>query len=119
MARSGLGVNTYNLLALPERIIQQRDVPERPVDDGGGIDLDAFREANPGAVIWSGKKDAPPAIGARVRVTINRFGMGTVESYFVEYSFLGVRVLLDEQPDWHAEQKPGEPWVLVFGLEIK
>ena len=66
---------------------------------------------------WSGKK-LPPAIGDRVTINFNGLGPGTVESYFIEDRWLGVKVKLDKQPEWHRKQNPGRDFALVFGREL-
>ena len=66
---------------------------------------------------WS-NPDFDPNIGDHVLVNFNGLGTGTVASYFVEHGYRGVRVKLDQQPEWH--QKQGQPpYALVFGAEIK
>ena len=60
-----------------------------------------------------------PLIGTRVNVTCNSMGLGTVSSYFFEHGYLGVKVDLDNPPDWHKKQNPGKPYALVFGSEIQ
>jgi len=64
---------------------------------------------------WSATFD--PNIGNRVRITMNNFGTGTVVSYFCEHGYRGVRVKLDQQPEWHKKQGQ-PPYALVFGAEI-
>lgn len=87
------------------------------VRDPDGTINRAYLDALAPLTLWSGK-ERPPAIGARVKINMNRLGTGTVENYFIEHNFLGVRVQLDVQPAWHAKQRPSEPWALVFGNEI-
>jgi hypothetical protein len=65
---------------------------------------------------WSGTFD--PEIGNRVEINFNGFGTGMIVSYFCECGYLGVRVKLDKQPDWHVKQGQ-PPYALVFGAEIK
>lgn len=72
---------------------------------------------------WSGGQrgfDVPPAIGTRVRVTVNSIGPGVVDGYFVEAGYLGVRVKLDPETraEWHKKQNPDIDYALVFGSEI-
>jgi len=73
---------------------------------------------------WSGKEPVP-AIGERVIVTMNRLGPGTVEAYFIEDTFLGVYVKLENPPEWWIKQTKGKTFgrrtgcAMVFGLEIK
>jgi len=68
--------------------------------------------------LWSGKNPVPPAIGERVTINFNGLGPGTVESYFIEDRWLGVKVKLDKQPEWHRKQNPGRDFALVFGREL-
>jgi hypothetical protein len=76
--------------------------------------------------IWSGKSPIPK-IGEQVKINFNQFGTGKVVDYFVEtgekqdgtkVKYQGVRVVLDVQPDWHKKQAPGQPWAMVFGIEL-
>jgi len=67
---------------------------------------------------WSGKLSIP-AIGDKVRITFNGLGTGSVKSYFHEAGFLGIAVLLDEQPDWHEKQCGVNHPALVFGAEVE
>lgn len=68
----------------------------------------------PEGVKWGG--NYKPELGQRVLVTMNKFGEGTIVSFFHEHGYLGVRVKLDHQPDWHRDQGQ-PPYVLVFGPE--
>ena len=70
--------------------------------------------------LWSGAGD-PPAVGARVTLTFNNLGAGTVTGYAVEGGYLGVMVLVDEatRPEWHKKQNPENQPGLVFGTEFK
>jgi hypothetical protein len=73
---------------------------------------------------WSGK-EAPPAIGAEVKVTMNGLGPGVVKGYFAEESWLGVLVELKSPPDWWLKQNAaalakGEKRLAhIFGMEVK
>lgn len=67
---------------------------------------------------WSGTFPIPPK-GTRVNIKMNQFGPGTVYDYFTEYDWQGVRVILDKQPKWHAEQNPGQNWAMVMGIEMQ
>lgn len=76
-----------------------------------------------GVPLWSGAS-APPALGDRVRVAINRMGYGTVTGYFEEEGFLGLMVRLDALPAYLVRQRrmdgkaPSDP-VHVFGAELE
>lgn len=65
---------------------------------------------------WKGTSELPD-LGTKVKINFNQFGTGTVHSYFVEHNFIGVRVKLDKQPEWHKNQGQ-PPYALVFGPEI-
>jgi hypothetical protein len=69
---------------------------------------------------WSGVRPVP-AIGTRVRVTMNDLGPGVITGYFVEYGWLGVYVRLDPdtRPAWHKKQNPTKTDAMVFGIEIQ
>lgn len=83
---------------------------------------------------WSGKSDngtlpVPPAIGDRVVVNFNGFGVGTVTGYFVEHGWLGCHVRCDHPPLWWKEQNSADRerqrmpieyrGPMVFGNELK
>lgn len=75
--------------------------------------------ANSGAgLLWSGK-DAPPAIGDEIVITINRLGSAIVTGYFSEGEWLGVLCSLIDPPDWHVRQNNGDPTGHVFGAEFQ
>lgn len=73
--------------------------------------------AAPGKVLWGGKHE-PPAIGSKVRVTMNGLGRGTVRGYFVECDWLGLLVELHNPPQWWAKQNPQRPLAHIFGIEF-
>jgi hypothetical protein len=69
--------------------------------------------------IWSVRSlPTPPAIGTKVKVTMNGLGTGTVTGYFVEHGWLGVHVKADNRPEWHKNAHPDVDEYLVFGVEI-
>jgi hypothetical protein len=70
--------------------------------------------------LWSGVGE-PPAVGARVTLTINNLGPATVTGYAVEGGYLGVMVKIDEatRPAWHKKQNPENQPSLAFGAELK
>lgn len=64
--------------------------------------------AAPGKALWSRADGAPPpAIGDRIRVTMNSCGPAIVTGYFVQDGWLGVRCTLLDPPDWHKRQNNG------------
>jgi hypothetical protein len=71
---------------------------------------------------WSGE-DEPPAIGTKIRITMNGIGPAIVRGYFVEYGWLGLLTEVLSPPDWWIKQnrEPGKPDPLghVFGVEFK
>jgi hypothetical protein len=67
---------------------------------------------------WSGKGDIPKQ-GARVKVTMNGLGAGTVVSHFFECGFIGVKVDLDSPPEWFTKQNDGNVPAMVFGAEVE
>jgi len=74
---------------------------------------------------WSGERKGfpvPPAIGTRIRVTMNALGTGTVTQYFAQDGWVGLVVAPDpgQRPDWHLRQLKGKTFIgyHVFGAEI-
>jgi hypothetical protein len=59
--------------------------------------------ANPDVIKWSGKKP-PPAIGTKVKVTMNSLGPAIVRGYFIEHNWLGINVQFLKPPKWWKEQ---------------
>jgi hypothetical protein len=68
-------------------------------------------------VKWSNTQ-YPPSVGDRVNVVMNGFGFGTVIDYFALEGWLGIKVSVDKQPDWHKKQGGTNP-ISVFGAEVK
>jgi hypothetical protein len=70
---------------------------------------------------WSGK-NPPPAIGERIKVSMNRLGWGRVAKYFVEHGWLGVLVKFEDPPKWYVTQNKerGGRDALghIYGMEI-
>lgn len=67
---------------------------------------------------WSGK-EAPPAIGDRVYVTVNNCGPAKVLGYFTVDGYLGLLVKLEEPPEWFLKQNGGNIDGHVFGAEYR
>lgn len=74
---------------------------------------------------WAGPHDVP-AVGARVEVTMNSFGPGTVRGYRTEpgndartIHFLFLEVHVDAPPAWFARDHPGEHLIAVTGVEFR
>lgn len=98
---------TYNLLEPPLRLLVNANSLE-----GTPSQLQCY--------LWSNSR--LPKLGEQVKVTCNSMGPGEVVSYFTEQGYLGVRVKLDAEPDWHRKQCAGTPnagHALVFGAEIE
>ena len=85
----------------------------RPQWNGDG---EVLNETDP--YKWSGSND-PPAIGARIKCSMNKLGAGTVIGYFAEYGWLGVLVQLDKNPKWRREQLKGNPPAHLFGIDLE
>lgn len=100
---------SYRLRILPKGVVVKHATSD-PRDTYPG----------PGEVWWSGAGE-PPAIGSRVNVRMNGFGMATVRWYFIEYGWLGVEVECDVRPAWHVKQckDPDRIYPMVFGAELK
>ncbi|MDD5510469.1 MAG: hypothetical protein PHI12_06655 [Dehalococcoidales bacterium] len=115
--------NHYNLA-----FVEETDIKRFPRKAQGMSDAE-YQKMFPNALMvynapsvqaegmWSGKKPLPK-IGDKVTINFNQLGTGIVESYFIEDEWLGVRVRLDNEPEWHKKQNPGRPYALVFGLEL-
>jgi hypothetical protein len=94
----------YNLSELPESVVL----------------LSAENRDDKNVVKWSGLYPIPQ-IGDKVYINFNQLGSGVVESYFVEHSYMGLTVKLDNAPEWHRKQTKGQKWegkAMVFGQEI-
>jgi hypothetical protein len=93
-------------------------LPELPQWERVGVDAAGIPLPSTGKARWMGYDD-PPAIGVTVTAKVNSLGDGVVTGYFVEHDYLGVIVRLGEdRPDWHIEQRKGDPMVHLFGPEI-
>lgn len=66
---------------------------------------------------WTGA-EAPPPIGTKVFVRVNRIGAATVRSYFCEHGWLGLKVKPLDPPDWYVKQNGFGSCCHVFGAEI-
>lgn len=70
---------------------------------------------------WSG--NFVPHMHQRVNVHCNGLGPGRITDFFFEEDhegtlWQGVEVRLEDRPDWHKRQRPNDPIVYVFGLEV-
>ena len=78
------------------------------------------RDIKTAPALWcSSEYDEPPGIGARVRITFNQWGTGTVAGYFTEDGFLGLLVKPARVPEWARQQRWPGPYCTVFGPEIE
>jgi hypothetical protein len=70
-------------------------------------------------VKWSGK-NPPPPLGAVVTLNYNGLGSGIVAGYFVAAGWLGLRVQLDNPPDWFLKNvaNSDDKTAGAFGVEI-
>lgn len=66
---------------------------------------------------WSGKFP-PPDEGTRVQIKFNGLGFGEVVNYFSEDGWLGIRVRLEQEPEWRKKQVDAGKLAMVFGAEI-
>jgi hypothetical protein len=73
---------------------------------------------NKDALKWSNGKP-PPAIGQKVYVRFNAMKTGTVIGYFIEGNYLGLRVKLDNEPEWRKKQYLAGRPALVFGIAVE
>jgi hypothetical protein len=67
--------------------------------------------------VWSGKQ-APPKIGAKVLVRINRIGEAKVRGYFAQDGYLGLLVSPSNPPEWYVKQNGKKADCHVYGAEI-
>lgn len=80
-----------------------------------------FKENDPDkpkGLKWSNIKDVPK-IGDNVRINFNQLGTGIVESYFIEYDWLGICVKLDKIPEWKQKRIHNKDVALVIGAELE
>jgi hypothetical protein len=70
------------------------------------------------ALIWAGKVPPPP-VGEKINVNMNSLGNGDVVGYFSLEGYLGLRVQLDNPPDWYIKQNKGNSVGHIFGPEFK
>ena len=71
-----------------------------------------------GALIWAAKVPPPP-VGEKVRVSMNGLGEAEVVGYFSMGGYLGLRVKLDNPPEWYIKQNKGNVVGSIFGPEFK
>ena len=76
-----------------------------------------FLHYGKGKPVWSNDK-APPAIGDRVRIRVNGIGMATVDSYFEQDGFLGVKTTVDAWPAPFNRNQDADHTCHAFGAEI-
>jgi hypothetical protein len=94
----------------------------RPVWTEGDDDCKVVNKSDP--YKWSGD-NAPPAIGAKVKVYMNSLGNGEVVGYFSEYGWLGVLVVLSKPPSWWRKQtrergeNPATTPAHIYGKELE
>jgi hypothetical protein len=78
------------------------------------------KEADPTAK-WSSDKFPVPAIGSKVKASINGPWQGVVTGYFVEHGFQGIEVDCSngQWPDFYTTKNGGDPKrVLFFGVDL-
>jgi hypothetical protein len=85
------------------------ELPEFTVPQWHGDKM--LNEADP--YKWSGDK-APPEIGTNVKIYLSNLGTGDVLGYFAEYGWLGVRVKLNNPPDWYPVNRNAH----LFGVDL-
>jgi hypothetical protein len=90
------------------------------------LELPAFVQATftkgmpdpaPGQLRWAGA-EAPPAIGEKIKITMNGLGTATVVGYFSQDGFLGLRTQLETPPAWYLKQNGGNVIGCIFGPEF-
>jgi hypothetical protein len=104
---------------------------DSPYQEGGVLDKPTplFMDSDKGLVMWSGEGDVPE-VGDHVTMRIPVRYTGIVQSHFMEYGYVGMRVLPDhEYHEALSEQgygklpKVGEEWtkadlVYNYGVDI-
>ena len=107
--------------------VLKEDSPYQDGDDNTPTPL--FMDSNKGLVMWSGKGDIPE-VGEEVTMRTPVSYSGIVKSHFMEYGYVGMRVL--PYPEYHealSQQgygklpKAGEKWtsedvVYNYGVDI-
>jgi len=98
----------YDSVLKEDSPYQKRSVGDKPTP--------LFLDSNKNLVMWSGKGDIPE-VGDKVDVRVPVRYTGIVQSHFMEYGYVGMRVLPD--PEYHeaiSQQgygklpKVGEDW---------
>ena len=111
----------YDSVLKEDSPYQERGVMDNPTP--------LFMDSNKGLVMWSGEGDIPE-VGDKVDMRVPVRYTGIVQSHFMEYGYVGLRVLPD--PEYHkalSEQgygklpKVGEEWtkedlVYNYGVDI-
>lgn len=69
---------------------------------------------------WSSDKFLVPAIGSKVKASMNGQWEGTVEAYFVEHGYQGIEVdcSAGKTPEFHKRQGGDAKRVLLFGVDL-
>lgn len=110
----------WNIVSSPDKVTHPCFSVVLPVDPAiGGCGASVVAQ-------WSGASkgfECPPAIGEKVRVSMNNLGVGTVEGYFIESGYIGLLIKPDDgqSPDWWVKQNAGKgrTHYSVFGTEIR
>lgn len=72
--------------------------------DSEGREFPAYKcDGFPAVMKWSGKKELP-AIGAKVKVTMNSLGPAEVVGYYESHGYLGLMVKFENPPEWYRRQ---------------
>lgn len=116
-ARAGAKARSEEVASAPRTRYDLAELPDgwhRAKDDAGEPLLDW-------GPFWSGREE-PPSVGARLSLAVNNFGWAIVTGYFVEHGFLGVKVVLDDPPEWlvkQCEREKRDPAPMLFGNEVE
>ena len=111
----------YNSILKEDSPYQERGVLDKPTP--------LFMDSDKGLVMWSGEGDVPE-VGDHVTMRIPVRYTGIVQSHFMEYGYVGMRVLPDHeyhealsQQGYGKLPKVGEEWtkadlVYNYGVDI-
>lgn len=100
-------------MTIPSR--RYRDIP------AGAVQMSNANHDSDDVLKWSGSIWPIPPVGTVVTIPCHNWVRGTVVSYFTQYTFVGVTVLVEDDVPWDAPVDSGlrhSDFFDVFGTEI-